>query len=98
MYEPGLLKIVTMPCENADANDYCHDSDHLHTVVDSRTDYESCGPGTAYLPHSCGEWVIGGRPEVEALIHDLQEMLASLTAEAAFRPADAAGEPSDAPE
>lgn len=33
--------------------------------------------GSVYLPHSCDEWVIGGREEVEALIADLQELLKS---------------------
>ena len=33
---------------------------------------------TAYLPHSCDEWVIGGRAEVEAMIEDLQEILTKL--------------------
>ena len=32
--------------------------------------------GKAWLPHSCDEWVIGGREEVEALIKDLQALLA----------------------
>ncbi len=29
----------------------------------------------AYLPHSCDEWVIGGREQIEALIADLQKVL-----------------------
>lgn len=32
----------------------------------------------AYLPHSCDEWVIGGKEEVEAMIADLQEILEKL--------------------
>ena len=31
--------------------------------------------GQACLPHSCNEWVIGGKKEVELLIADLQEIL-----------------------
>lgn len=31
--------------------------------------------GQAYLPHSCDEWIVGGRKEVEQLIEDLQELL-----------------------
>ena len=31
--------------------------------------------GTAYLPHSCDEWIIGGREQVEMLIADLQAIL-----------------------
>ncbi len=30
---------------------------------------------TIYLPHSCDEWVIGGRAEAEALIEDIRELL-----------------------
>ena len=29
----------------------------------------------AYLPHSCNQWVIGGKQEVESLILDLQQAL-----------------------
>ena len=31
--------------------------------------------GTAFLPHSCDEWVIGGPEEIKMLIEDLQEVL-----------------------
>lgn len=30
------------------------------------------------LPHSCDEWVIGGKEEVEMMIADLQELLKQL--------------------
>jgi hypothetical protein len=33
--------------------------------------------GTVYLPHSCGEWVIGGREQIKALIADLEAIVAS---------------------
>jgi hypothetical protein len=29
----------------------------------------------AYLPHSCDEWVIGGKEEIQALIDDLTEVI-----------------------
>lgn len=32
----------------------------------------------AFLPHSCDEWVIGGIPEIENLIQDLQNALEQL--------------------
>lgn len=45
-------------------------------------DYGLCGghdetiaEPVAYLPHSCDEWIIGGRENIKALIADLQEML-----------------------
>lgn len=31
--------------------------------------------GQVVLPHSCDEWIIGGRKEVEQMILDLQELL-----------------------
>jgi hypothetical protein len=34
--------------------------------------------GVAMLPHSCDEWIIGGREQVEALIEDLQGVLDKL--------------------
>lgn len=35
-------------------------------------------PGNVYLPHSCNEWEIGGESEIEALIADLQGVLAKM--------------------
>lgn len=33
---------------------------------------------TAYLPHSCDEWVIGSKENVEGMIADLQAVLAKM--------------------
>lgn len=45
-------------------------------VCDTETeDYDS--GEWFYLPHSCNEWVIGGREQVEQLIQDIQEKLNS---------------------
>ena len=38
-------------------------------------DYDECVESAAYLPHSCGEWVIGGPKKIKALIKDLQLVL-----------------------
>lgn len=35
-------------------------------------------PARVALPHSCDQWVIGDRADVEALIADLQELLTKL--------------------
>ena len=43
-------------------------SDDLRFVSDVK-------PGDVYLPHSCDEWVIGGKEQIEALIEDLNAAL-----------------------
>jgi hypothetical protein len=76
MYRKGKLRIVTPPCETADEDGHCdHTGVHFHSVHDSASGTEGTA-GTVFLPHSCDEWVIGGRAEIEALIADLQEALA----------------------
>ena len=34
--------------------------------------------GIAFLPHSCDEWVIGDKKDVERLISDLKKLLESM--------------------
>ncbi len=84
MYEKGLLKITIPLCAEAlaDEDGFCERFDasgeeHLHEVRDSRAE-EPGGVGTAYLPHSCDEWTIGGASEIEAMIADLQEALVKI--------------------
>jgi hypothetical protein len=91
MYEKGLLKTTTPRCEETDESGHCNQSEydvgHRHRVSDSRSFepgsgvYKELGPGTAYLPHSCNEWVIGGPDHIRALIEDLQSALAQLESE-----------------
>ena len=59
MYKQGDLRTAT-------------DRDEIR---DARSDDKRIPQGMAYLPHSCDEWVIGGRNEVEALIGDLKKAL-----------------------
>ncbi len=44
-----------------------------NNTVDTRDDYENrmC----IYLPHSCNEWVIGGKAQALQLIEDLQKLI-----------------------
>ncbi len=80
MYEKGLLQITTPPCPSMDEEGLCgeqYEDGHTHWVSDAREndyDFHSYKP-TAYLPHSCDNWVIGGPEQVKALIEDLTEML-----------------------
>lgn len=47
------------------------------TVMDSHTeDYDTVE--ALYLPHSCNEWVIGGKGEAEQMIVDLKEAIHGL--------------------
>ena len=62
MYEPDALYVA----EEGDC------------VYDSREDYRQIKAGEVFLVHSCGEWVIGRREQIEMLIADLQKVLARL--------------------
>jgi hypothetical protein len=42
---------------------------------DSREDEDCVERKSFILPHSCDEWVIGGKEELEQLIKDAQELL-----------------------
>lgn len=83
MYEKGLIKITTPPCEEYIAEEWCddsldEDSHGKHTISDNRANYPDglkTEAGIAYLPHSCSEWVIGGPEQIKAMIADLQALL-----------------------
>lgn len=76
MYEPGLLKVLDPPCSTMDSEGLCDDFEHKHELTDSRSDVDYVIPDfCVYLPHSCNEWIIGGKEEVEALIRDLQAVI-----------------------
>jgi hypothetical protein len=84
MYEKGLLQITTPPCKETEQNGfvsigYC-ECGEVHKVFDSAQDPTGeCGANTAYLPHSCDEWVVGSPQEVAALMLDLRDALAKMT-------------------
>lgn len=44
---------------------------------DTRDEYADTR-GKVCLPHSCDQWVVGGRTEVEQMIEDLQAILEQL--------------------
>lgn len=84
-YKSGDLKITAPVCGHDDCEG---DTGCLYTgvrfwVCDSREkNYRHDDPAKppyekhgAYLPHSCDEWYIGGRVEIEALIVDLKKAL-----------------------
>jgi len=81
MYKKGMLKITAPPCQTCDENLYCDDAyteGHTHHVYDTPGKRDWHGD-TAYLPHSCDYWVIGGAKEISQMIEDLQEVLRCLT-------------------
>ena len=70
MYTKGLLQTVMPPCEDDDC------WVHPHRIYDRRAAHnDACAVGDVFLPHSCDEWVIGGKKEIALLIADLQEIL-----------------------
>lgn len=81
MYEKGKLQRITPPCAEADSDGYCDyygDPDHVHSVYDSslpESDPRRTLNSGVYLPHSCGDWVIGGEAEILAMIDDLTNAL-----------------------
>lgn len=51
------------------------DAKYGKLYYDSRNEEHSDGDGVVYLPHSCEDWVIGNKEEVETMIKDLQKLL-----------------------
>jgi len=75
MYEKGDLKQVQEPCAEMVSDGWC-DHSECRDIQDSRADGHADVPrGTVFLPHSCNEWVIGGRTQIQALIKDLQAII-----------------------
>lgn len=71
MYKKGDVKL-TKAAEDKDP--YV-----VQPNFDARTeDYDHVGAGIAFLPHSCQEWVIGGKEQIQDLIEDLQALLKEL--------------------
>ncbi len=55
----------------------------FYPVIDAREkngyDGHHPAPPVALLPHSCGEWIVGGPDEIKALIADLKEARRRMT-------------------
>ena len=67
-YDKGDVQIgANCPTRTPDGDCDCDDADHKIELG-----------GKVYLPHSCDEWIIGGKTEVEQLIMDLQELQKTL--------------------
>lgn len=45
---------------------------------DSRNNYKTYTGRMIQLPHSCDEWIIGGKEEAEHMIEDLKEAIITL--------------------
>jgi len=73
-YKRGDLKLTD--CDD-DTFEHDHWNDPCVYVRDSKKDIpRGLAPvGTAFLDHSCSEWVIGGIEEMEALRDDLQQAI-----------------------
>lgn len=79
MYRKGELKITVPPCAEmlADPDKECFSDKHEHQIRDARGRDEN-PIGTAFLPHSCDAWVIGGKDQVKDLVDDLLEILVKM--------------------
>ena len=78
-YQKGDLKVTAPPCGHEDCNGdrECWHTGNVMRVPDARLS-KGIRPHhgrAAYLPHSCDEWFIGGRAEVEQMIADLTAAL-----------------------
>ena len=81
-YQKGDLKITAPPCGHEDCNGdrECWHTGDVMWVPDARQQkgLKAWKGSGVYLPHSCDEWFIGGRAEVEAMISDLTDALEKL--------------------
>lgn len=77
-YKPGQVTIYDPSvCTKKDEDGWCECENDFHTVPsDIRRDYPN--QKAVFLPHSCNEWVIGGKEQIEAMISDLQAALKAL--------------------
>lgn len=71
MYKKGDLKLTEPECAAVANDNECY---HDHVVSDARGKAPIPHP-CAFLPHSCGEWAIGGAEQIKAMIEDLTEVL-----------------------
>ena len=76
MYQKGDLRTHV---ECAFDGSYCEawkvDEKHRCCMTDERNNYADVEPGMAYLPHSCEQWIVGGKDQIRALIDDLTALL-----------------------
>lgn len=79
MYSKGLVEVTVPPCAEmlADPGGECYNDDHEHQIRDANGRDEN-PVGTAFLPHSCDAWVIGGKEEIQQLVDDLLQVLATM--------------------
>lgn len=73
-YREGMLRVVNHP-HSEDCYSHHGEACALYFERDSFANPVYSPLGTAYLPHSCDEWVIGGPDQIRALIADLQAAL-----------------------
>lgn len=76
MYRKGELQVTVPPCAEmlADPNGECFSDDHKHSLISLPLGQ----PPTAFLPHSCNEWIVGGKEQVQELIDDLLAVFATM--------------------
>lgn len=76
MYKPGDLIVYKPECELDEQGQCPHEyEEHEEPPYDNRARVRAAGPFVAYLPHSCDSWIIGGVPQILALIADLENAL-----------------------
>lgn len=66
---------LSMECPDKDTYGYCPHEDPNDKYESMHVSHHEIPYGSAYLPHSCDQWIIGGPEEVKLLIEDLQEIL-----------------------
>ena len=70
---PGDFLRTVLENNLKEANMYKSADLFYGSTKDSKTDDYDRGTW-AYLDHSCDDWVIGGLPEIDAMIKDLTEL------------------------
>jgi hypothetical protein len=79
MYRKDDLQITTQAQQNdEDGWDGAGPINDCRTLKRHGFGSSVAAVGMTYLPHSCEEWVIGGRKEIEMLIADLQKALSRI--------------------
>ena len=84
MYKSGEVKLSVVCSEEYGTEEYDKFMDSIDwsferlIIYDSRELEGKIIYPVAYLPHSCDQWVIGGKEEVQQMIEDLKVILEKL--------------------
>lgn len=77
-YKKGDLCIISEASLREDNGLEQSEDPYVYAPVDNRSDYNRVSLPVISLPHSCENWIIGGKEEALQLLEDIKEALNKL--------------------